>query len=135
MSRRPSPLEEKTTSYRDYGPCPHCLGFMIKKHIWHHLKYSCKLKKNFNNEKNISPMAESTALINGILGTNMSAEFRDNVVNKLRNDDISALCKEDYTIVRYGAFLYEKYSMTQRELIRQSMRQLGRLKIELQKIN
>ncbi|XP_025834091.1 uncharacterized protein LOC112905601 isoform X2 [Agrilus planipennis] len=138
LTRRPTEHERKFLKYSDYGPCPECLGFMIKRHIWHHLKYSCiclKDKNILNSEKSRLPANESTSLLNGIYGHNLTEDFRSNVLNKLRNDDISEKCRQDDLILRFGAFMYEKYSSTQAELIRQSMRQLGRLTVELAKKN
>ncbi|KAJ8943299.1 hypothetical protein NQ314_009788 [Rhamnusium bicolor] len=139
LTRRPTEQERKFLKYSDYGPCPECLGFMIKRHLWHHLKYSCICMKDKNilsSEKSSRlPVAESTSLLNGIYGHNLTEDFRSNILNKLRNDDISEICRKDDLILRFGAFLYEKYSSTQAELIRQSMRQLGRLTIELAKKN
>lgn len=42
------------------------------------------------------------------------------------------MCREDNLIQRFGAMQFEKYGMTQNELIKQYMRQVGRLLIELQ---
>ncbi|KAG5862967.1 hypothetical protein JTB14_037441 [Gonioctena quinquepunctata] len=81
------------------------------------------------------PAAESTSLLNGIHGHNLTEDFRSDISNKLRNDDISEICRKDDLILRYGAFLYEKYGSTQTEPMRQSMRQLGRLTIEITKAN
>ncbi|KAG5882524.1 hypothetical protein JTB14_006796 [Gonioctena quinquepunctata] len=142
LTRRPSENELQFTAYNDYGPCPQCLGFMLKRHIWHHLKYSCNSNKyknetddeNQNSNKRLV-IAESTALINGILSRNISKEFIANIINKFKNDEISEVCKGDESTVRYGAFLYEKYSTTQSELIRQNMRQLARLIIEVKRIS
>ncbi|CAH1115846.1 unnamed protein product [Psylliodes chrysocephalus] len=137
LTRRPSLREEKYTSIHDYGPCPECLGFYLKKHIWYHLKYKCtiKLDKNLKkiNEKFASkgPIAESSALLNGILGRNFTLSFTENVLNNFKTDQISNLVKSDDTILRFGAFLFEKYNTTQAQFIRQSMRQLGRLGLEL----
>ncbi|CAG9773290.1 unnamed protein product [Ceutorhynchus assimilis] len=137
LTRRASEQERKFLKYSDHGPCPECLGFMIKRHLWHHLKYSCtgmRDKNNLTSEKlSRIPAAESTSLLNGIYGHNLTEDFRSNILNKLRNDEISEICRKDDLISRFGAFLYEKYSSTQAELIRQSMRQLGRLTIELVK--
>lgn len=139
LTRRPSEQERKFLKYTDYGPCPECLGFMIKRHLWHHLKYSCiclKDKSILSSKKSSRlPAAESASLLNGIYGHNLTEDFRSNILHKLRNDDISEICRKDDLILRFGAFLYEKYSSTQAELIRQSMRQLGRLTIELVKKN
>ncbi|CAG9824530.1 unnamed protein product [Phaedon cochleariae] len=79
--------------------------------------------------------AESTFLLNGIYGQNLTQDFRCNILNKLRNDDISEICRKDDLILRYGAFIYEKYGSIKNELIRQSRRQLERITIELTKGN
>ncbi|CAH1107441.1 unnamed protein product [Psylliodes chrysocephalus] len=57
--------------------------------------------------------------------------FTENVLNNFRTDQISNLVKSDDTILRFGAFLFEKYNTTQAQFKRQSMRQLGRLSLEL----
>lgn len=44
LVRRPSETECKLVSYQDFGPCPGCTGFMLKKHLWHHTR-ECKFKK------------------------------------------------------------------------------------------
>lgn len=111
----------------------------MSKHIWFHLKYKCVVKQEKNIEKACQqfatkgPIVESSALLNGILATNFSASFVDSMLNTFKNYSISGTCKSDNTVLRFGAFLYEKYSNTQCELIRQSMRQLGRLIMELKR--
>lgn len=45
LVRRPTEEESRTLRYSDYGPCPECLGFMLKKHLWHHALYKCPSKK------------------------------------------------------------------------------------------
>lgn len=135
LARRPKDSEAAFLTFRDFGPCPECLGFMTKKHIWHHLKYKCTVKsKNEVSTEEDNPrrtIAESTALLNGILTKNVTPLFTHNILNKFKNDDISTACKADPAILRYGAFLFEKYGVTQTELIRQCMRQIGRLVLEL----
>lgn len=138
LSRRPNEKEYNFSLYSDYGPCPECLGFLLKKQLWHHLKYKCPAKSSTsddlkdNNNSGKGPLVESTALLNGILGSNLTPGFLD-VIKQFRNDPVSNRCTEDNTIMSYGAFLYEKYSKTQSDLIRQSMRQLARLTLEMQK--
>jgi hypothetical protein len=31
LLRRPSAIEKEGKTYKDYLPCPHCLGFLLKK--------------------------------------------------------------------------------------------------------
>lgn len=38
LARRPTPEEAIGLDYMDYGPCPKCLGFFLKRHLWHHLR-------------------------------------------------------------------------------------------------
>ncbi|KAF5274676.1 hypothetical protein FQR65_LT16906 [Abscondita terminalis] len=112
LVRRPTPAEAFNLTYEEYGPCSKCLGFLLKKH-----------------------QIESSAILNEILSSQLSPEFLNNVVDKLRVDDIAIALKGDDLVMRFGSFLYEKYSDTQQELIRQSMRQLGRLILHLRTIN
>lgn len=74
---------------------------------------------------------ESNGLLIGIFRHSLTEDFIINIINKLRDGDIGNVCRFDSTIVQYGAFLYEKFGTTQCELIRQSMRLLGRLLIQL----
>ncbi|KAJ8913242.1 hypothetical protein NQ315_012860 [Exocentrus adspersus] len=45
--------------------------------------------------------------------------------DKIRSNEIGECCVKDEIILQFGGMLYEKYDVTQCELIRQSMRQLG----------
>lgn len=131
LVRRPS---EESTTYEDYGPCPHCLGFMMKKHIWLHIK-QCEehTAREQSVKKNV--MTDSNSLLMSILRPSIDKNFRDNILSGMMNDSVSFVCKNDDLIVRFGALQYEKYCDTQKDLIRQSMRQLGRLLIKLRQFD
>lgn len=95
------------------------------------MKYNCTKKTFRITEDKRLPVAESTALLKGISGIEFSKEYISYIVTKLRDDDVGKVCREDNLIMRYGALQFEKYHMTQNELIRQNMRQLGRFLIQL----
>lgn len=65
LVRLPTPEEREKYSYRDYGPCPDCLGFMLKRHLWHHIKYSCVegRKTSDNQRQRRKVISESTVLL------------------------------------------------------------------------
>lgn len=134
LVRRPTNDEAKFVTPNDYGPCPHCLGFMLKKHLWHHVQNSCTAKNTNNTGENRHIIAESDALLNDAFGAEFSRDFVYNIISKLRDDDVGICCKEDTLIQRFGAMLFEKYGTTQCELIRQSMRQLARITLKLREI-
>lgn len=135
LARLPTPTEKSIHAVNDYSPCPNCLGFMLKRHLWHHVKYGCTLTRNTNQLRR-QIISESTALlVHTFSNIVVSEEFSNNIIIPLKNDIISMTCKQDNLIMKFGAMQFEKYHTTQNELIRQSMRQLGRLLIELRKIN
>lgn len=132
LVRRPTENESKLVTYSDYGPCPNCLGFMLKKHIWHHIKYNCKEKQcNNNSTKAKHVIAESNAIISDIFGFGFSQEYNNSIISNLRSDEIGNICKNDVLILKFGAMQFEKYASTQSDYIRQSMRQLARLQLAL----
>ncbi|KAK4877477.1 hypothetical protein RN001_009983 [Aquatica leii] len=134
LVRRPTVAESKLVTLNDYGPCPHCLGFMLKKHLWHHIRDSCTAKKDNNVDQSRQIIAESNAILNNTFGTELSTDFITNIFSKLRDDDVGNYCREDNLILRFGAMLFEKHGTTQCELTRQSMRQLSRFTLTLRKM-
>lgn len=136
LARMPTPAEQSLHSFHDYSPCPRCLGFMLKKHLWHHVKYGCCVKEKMMVSKKRQIISESTSLlVHTFTDLVNSGEFLENIVIPLKDDLISMVCRQDKLIVLYGASQFEKYHTTQNELIRQSMRQLARLLIQLRKMD
>ncbi|XP_072389472.1 uncharacterized protein [Diabrotica undecimpunctata] len=136
LMRRPTKNEAKFVKHSEYGPCPNCLGFCLKKHLWHHIKYVCTEK--LNSEKYSEPkhvISESNALIHDIHGFGFTKDFHQSIVNSFIPDQIGEIAKNDPLILKYGSMQFEKYGKTQNELIRQNMRQLARLTVALRKLN
>lgn len=64
LVRRPTEDEAKF--------CPHYLRFMLKKHLWHHVKNSCIAKKKNDAYNNRYIIAQSNALLNDAFGSEIS---------------------------------------------------------------
>ncbi|KAF5307229.1 hypothetical protein FQR65_LT18439 [Abscondita terminalis] len=131
LVRRPD--ENGHFTYEDFAPCTHCLGFMQKKYLWCHVK-KCKkqlAKTDSSTMYRRGHLQESSAVMFEILGPKVDDQFRKEIINTFKVDNISNVCKEDTLILALGAFLFDKYGGVQVELIRQNMRQLARLKIQL----
>lgn len=126
----------KSYSYRNYGPCPDCLGFMLKKHLWLHKKTNCP-KVNTSATGNRKILDESNALFSSLMmeSKNISKEFTTTVFDQLRKDTNFLVIEKDDTILKFGLLKWEKFGAPQKELIRQTMRQLARLLIELRKLH
>ncbi|KAF2892074.1 hypothetical protein ILUMI_14099, partial [Ignelater luminosus] len=94
----------------------------------------CSTKKPIgSNPPKKGILNESAALLFQIIGKPVATDFREKIVDSMRTDLIAQTCREDSLILALGAFVFEKYGLSQTELIRQSMRQLARLKCEFQK--
>lgn len=135
LARRPNE-NENFKDVSKFGPCPNCLGFFQKTLLWRHKK-KCESKKNGDAEirPKMSIQGESNVIINSIILSEVQQDFRVNIIDSFSNDDVSFVCKFDSLIVKFGSVMYEKYGNTQKEMIRQSMRQLGRLLIEIRNQN
>ncbi|XP_054272746.1 uncharacterized protein LOC128993019 [Macrosteles quadrilineatus] len=140
LVRRPNRGED--VSYSEFSPCPYCLGFLIKKHLWHHIRYSCNIKRQklFNKPLVIERrrvQVESRVLLMSSLiqDHNQPAIFNEKILKPMKDDKVTETCKNDPLILKLGNLQFEKYGLTKHELIRQEMRQLGRLLLTLRKLS
>lgn len=128
LMRRPSMQELAVSSYDDYGPCPDCLGFLHKKHLWQHVRL-CPHKNTTTTTTNgrRQVQKESLALLGSCYSRGMSADFNMNVISGMMNDDILRIVKSDGLITSYGISEYEMLGDAQIDTIRQNIRGLGKL--------
>lgn len=124
LCRRPH-LKQKC-KYTDFGPCPHCLGFMAKSHLVRHAKSCFSRTSHLTESQSKNIRTESASIVTSIL-FNGREDFRKDILNKFRDDALSGICRTDDVIIGRGILLYEKHGSSQNELIRQTMRQLARL--------
>lgn len=79
------------------------------------MKQSYTAKKDNVHSEHLTarkPLSESSAMLAGIYGSEFSSKT-SNIVNKLRDDEISRACKEDKLILTFGVMLYEVHSTPQ----------------------
>lgn len=79
-------------------------------------------------------MQQSKALIASMLTPKEEERFRENILDKLLNDERGSVARTDELIKQFGIIQFEKHCNEQYELIRQTMRQCARLLIELRNI-
>lgn len=143
VGRRPS-ANTKLYKVTDYLPCMYCLTFFIKKELWRHVK-SCPFKEEKLSLENPEKMESEDCvqnaiyLLQGALGTQVfqteeSSEFIEHVVKRFRNDDISQVIKSDTLLLLFGRVQLRKLGTQRAGQVREKMRILGRLKIELRSV-
>lgn len=125
-----------TSTYRDDGLCPNCLGFFLMDNLWY-IKFASPSKKAKDEDKTSlkrDKRGEGCTLLSSWRHGNTSTDFQKCILATFKNDKISEACYEDKIIVTLGSMMFEKYTVHQYDSVRQSMRQLGRLLLEIKSI-
>ena len=115
-------------------PCTVCYGFFRKGELWRHFRTCPHRKEKSSAGKGL--LAEAQVLLDGALYPNTSGNSDRQALNpilaKMHSDDIFAKIKDDPLILRFGSILLSKLGQRRKNNIAQRMRQLGRLKKEMQ---
>ncbi len=135
VARRPKSSE--TLTHKDFLPCPFCLRYLTKHQLSRHEKTGCKFKKLY--EKSDTRIGQqglqqkSNILLMHDIGK-LSPELQL-LLSKLSNDDVATVIKEDSTILEVGQDLLNKQNQKKEQIpyIKDRMRELGRLLIEMRK--
>lgn len=69
--------------------------------------------------------------MSSVIHPNMNQQFKENILDKLKEDNIGAVAKSDETIILFRMMMIDKHDEEQYELTSQNMRQLARLLISL----
>ena len=117
---------ESVKASREYLlPCAKCTGFFSRKNLYRH---KCNVHANGRHQ------AEGRYLMPH--ATTASEDVR-RLMASMREDDVATACKNDQLIVEFGSRLFTKlgHEPHQHAHIREKMRELGRLLLELKKTN
>ena len=129
---RKRPSDDNTmVDARDFLPCPDCLAFLRKSDLWRHQK-TCPFKKSEeqdkNQEKSRNLIKESKMMLLPYMSQQSSSLLNELVLSKMKDDDISFICKKDDTILMFGSSIIEKSGERKASIVSSKMRELGRLR-------
>lgn len=132
--RRPTEQEYKFRDIhpRDYTPCPGCLGFVNRSHLWRHASRCKDVDHEYHRERG-STLQASRLLIFPI-ESEVSQEYMKEVVGRMVVDNFSDAATTDWLITQLGLFMFKQYGKCQRQLISTRMRMLGHLLFELRRL-
>ncbi|KAL4221113.1 hypothetical protein ACF0H5_019373 [Mactra antiquata] len=120
--KRPS----KVTDGVKYAQCESCLGTFLGSDLWRHVK-KCHPDKTQNSKKlKRYHQISSVALLP--FSSEAADDFREKILNRMTNDAISLIARNDGEIVEFGQKMFMKYAKNPHEYqyIRQKMRELAR---------
>lgn len=129
VTRRPNVNLDKHVN--DYKVCPHCKGFYSKNGLRRHY-IKCE-KEAVRGEKTLF---STSRRVHGQVHKKADNTLRNVIIPKMRDDDITCIIKYDELAIIYGNKLCTKYRKPHLEyFIRSKLRLIGRLLIEIKKIN
>ena len=129
LMRKPTEAEAIERSYTDYGPCPGCLGFLVKTELWRHCK-NCEHYKEYKDaneaERRGKMQSESRLLLITGVVQDIDEKFSREILCAMLDDEMSAIVRQDWLICRLGYSVYEKHGVSQKKNISQTMRTMAR---------
>lgn len=113
-----------------YVPCNHCLGYYVWYDLWKHAR-RCPLAPE-DTSKTSRPLGKSRMLLPVPNGTSIGLKT---VLDTMKSDDIGLAVKGDALILQLGEKLFLKngHDREQFSYIRNTLRELARLLLELRK--
>lgn len=84
----------------DYGPCPCCFGWMMKKNLKQHMKTCSGRDENSGNS--LLHLIVQSDIISGRIYTKACKTLLNEVYTIMKHDDVSKIAKEDDLIVNLG---------------------------------
>jgi len=120
----------------DFIPCSHCFGFFKKVDMWRHIK-NCKFREQESvGTKENGVVANCIFMLEGAIENEglvdgSSKELKKHLTS-MRNDTVTQAVKSDPLILKLGEVLIHKLGSRRKNVVTQKMRQLGRLKLELE---
>ena len=118
--KRPKTEREGTS----YVQCGYCYGTYLRSQLWRHVKNSHKesTREGMANQHQISS-ASSIPVPSAVKN-----DFKENVLNRMTNNQISLIARTDVDIAMFGQRMYLKYARNPHYYshIRQKMREMAR---------
>ncbi|XP_028037005.1 uncharacterized protein LOC114248078 [Bombyx mandarina] len=98
--------KELPQSPSGYVVCKKCLGTFKRSTFYRHSK-KCMTEDNMKKDMNRVITSHSFSIMPNFLN-NISTEFKENILPKLRNDELALIVKNDPLIIAYGCRLHKK---------------------------
>lgn len=113
----------KKASVKDYLPCKYCYGMFLS--LWRH-QSSCRSKTSSTDDKK-KTREKVQSLAARLLPIASSSGGCQEIINNMRQDDVSFHIRSDSLICRYGDSLFAKHGRvkSRHQYISQRMRELG----------
>jgi len=115
---------KSAVSPSEYLPCEHCFGYLTKRQLWRH---RCKLRED---KKSGRVMANSAMLLP--IPKGISSKVYE-VISRMVDGQVKVIAKSDEIIMKYAAKLYLRLGVEQHAYIRDKIREVTRLMIEIRK--
>ncbi|XP_060590855.1 uncharacterized protein LOC132745869 isoform X2 [Ruditapes philippinarum] len=118
-----------------YVQCATCFGTFRSSVLWRHVKNSHpeSVKKTTKLKKHHQVSSAALLPVAGVVAD----KFRDFILNRMANDKVSLVARNDNDIVRFGQKMFQKTATNhhQNQYVRQKMRELARFLVSVRAID
>ena len=123
-ARRP-PKSQTHVTRRDMLPCHKCLGFFSRRNLYRH-------KCNAGETGRVQVLGRALLPSEGDATAGL-----ETLLSRMLDDDVGNVCRRDDLILEFGRRLYSRlgHQVHLHQHIREKMRELGRLVLELRKVD
>lgn len=130
----PYMLPQHKEQAHKFTHCPYCFGLYRKRTMWHHFR-NCK----FNPQPNVTKPERQSVRILCALAHPVPSGLSDaywTFLGEMNQDGVAWVLKTDNCLLEYGQRLFKTHGklISQRQYIRQKLRELCRLVLEARKV-
>ena len=127
--RRPS----CSSDFDRFIPCEYCLGMYARDCLWKHRK-NCQFKPDSQMDENGRHCQGKGGLLLP-MSREASEGMKENILSVMHQDEVAVAIRTDDLIMKFGSGLYFQHGHQPHrwQHIRERMRQLGRLMVQLRK--
>ena len=114
-------IRERSQGTSETVMCSGCRGFYDAKTIYKHKRFC---EKNLSEQSNIVRMSE---LSDSAEAAGVDSEFRRNILDRFRKDDVGEICRTDFVTILFGKKQWARSSKKERHVTMTDMRIIGNL--------
>ena len=114
-------IRERSQGTSETVMCSGCRGFYDAKTIYKHKRFC---EKNLSEQSNIVRMSE---LSDSAEAAGVDSEFRRNILDRFRKDDVGDICRTDFVTILFGKKQWARSSKKERHVTMTDMRIIGNL--------
>ena len=131
----PFKRRHSSSSFHEFIPCEHCRAMFMRSNLWKPKKNCAFKPQSQADDDTNSRQCQGSGSLLLPYSSEASAEFKRDIMRAMHQDEVTTAMRTDDLIMKFGNRLHFKHGHLQhrRQYIRDRIRQVGRLLVDMQK--